>query len=52
MTTENTGVVGVRSAEEVFAALEGLDARCRPFTNEQGLLEAYRWAVGARTAHR
>ncbi|MEU8927950.1 hypothetical protein AB0D10_44820 [Kitasatospora sp. NPDC048545] len=51
MTTENTAVVGVRSAEEVFAALDGLDARCRPFTDyEQGLLEAYRWAVGTRTA--
>ncbi|MEU9047168.1 MULTISPECIES: hypothetical protein [unclassified Kitasatospora] len=49
MTEENTAVVGVRSAQEVFAALEGLDARCRPFTEyEQGLLEAYRWAVGAR----
>ncbi|WP_153466775.1 hypothetical protein [Streptomyces kaniharaensis] len=51
MATENAAVVGVRSAEEVFAALEGLDARDRPFTEyERGLLEAYRWAVGARTA--
>ncbi|MEU6969426.1 hypothetical protein AB0A71_17090 [Kitasatospora aureofaciens] len=51
MTTENTTVVGVRSAEEVFTALEELDARCRPFTDyEQGLLEAYRWAVGTRTS--
>ncbi|WP_346148550.1 hypothetical protein [Kitasatospora cinereorecta] len=49
--TENTAVVGVRSAEEVFAALEELDARCRPFTEyEQGPLEAYRWAAGALTA--
>ncbi|GAA2780850.1 hypothetical protein GCM10010505_06660 [Kitasatospora aburaviensis] len=44
-------MVGVRSAEEAFTALDELDARCRPFTDyEQGLLEAYRWAVGARTA--
>ncbi|MGW4895704.1 hypothetical protein ACWEQL_26105 [Kitasatospora sp. NPDC004240] len=51
MTTQNTTVVGVRSAQEVFAALDGLDARCRPSTDyEQGLLEAYRWAVGMRTA--
>ncbi|MEV0537872.1 hypothetical protein [Kitasatospora sp. NPDC050463] len=51
MTTENTAVVGVRSAEEVFTALEVLDARCRPFSDyEQGLLEAYRWAVGTWTA--
>ncbi|MCG6494383.1 hypothetical protein [Kitasatospora sp. A2-31] len=50
MTMENTVVVGVRSAEEVFGALEEVDARRRPFTGyEQGLLEAYRWAVGTRS---
>lgn len=44
-----TMVVGVRAADEVFAALEELSTRRRPWTAfEQGLLQAYRWAVGTR----
>ncbi|GJF33393.1 hypothetical protein KNE206_60930 [Kitasatospora sp. NE20-6] len=50
MTTEGmTLVVGVRTADEVFAALEELSTCRRPWTAfEQGLLHAYRWAVGTR----
>ncbi|MBD0690769.1 hypothetical protein BG452_32420 [Streptomyces sp. CBMA123] len=41
--------VGVRSAEEVFAALEEVGGRREPWTGyEHGLLEAFRWAVGAQ----
>ncbi|MFB7676560.1 hypothetical protein ACFC26_34655 [Kitasatospora purpeofusca] len=47
MTTENAAVVGVRSTEEVFIALEEVAVRRRPLTGyEQGLLLAYQWAVG------
>ncbi|MGW6915615.1 hypothetical protein ACWGB8_17615 [Kitasatospora sp. NPDC054939] len=50
MTTDETAaVVGVRPASEVFAALEELSIRRRPWTDyEQGMLHAYRWAVGTR----
>ncbi|MGW6915940.1 hypothetical protein ACWGB8_19310 [Kitasatospora sp. NPDC054939] len=58
MTTEGTTTaVGVRAADEVFAALEELSTRRSPWTPyEQGMLHAYRWAVGTRdvapvTAH-
>ncbi|GAA4831103.1 hypothetical protein GCM10023235_01500 [Kitasatospora terrestris] len=41
--------MGVRTADEVFAALEELSMCRRPWTDfEQGLLQAYRWAVGSR----
>ncbi|MFD8695453.1 hypothetical protein [Kitasatospora purpeofusca] len=50
MTTEDeTAVVGVRAVDELFAALEELSMRRRPWTAyEQGMLESYRWAVGAQ----
>lgn len=49
MTTDDTVLVGVRSADEVFAALDEVNGRSRPWTGyERGLLEAYRWAVGAQ----
>ncbi|MGW4895391.1 hypothetical protein ACWEQL_24445 [Kitasatospora sp. NPDC004240] len=49
MTTEDAVLVGVRSADEVFTALEEFGVSPRPFTGyAEGLLEAYRWAVGAR----
>ncbi|MFJ9776334.1 hypothetical protein ACIRVF_34725 [Kitasatospora sp. NPDC101157] len=38
--------VGVRSVEEVFAALDAVSAPRTGF--ERGLLGAYRWAVGAQ----
>ncbi|MGW4895385.1 hypothetical protein ACWEQL_24410 [Kitasatospora sp. NPDC004240] len=52
MTTEGTTtVVGVRATDEVHAALEDLSTRRRPWTTyEQGMLHAYRWAVGTRAA--
>ncbi|MER7668119.1 hypothetical protein ABTY61_06595 [Kitasatospora sp. NPDC096128] len=49
MASDDTTVVGVRSAEEVFAALEDVGGRRRPWSGyEHGLLGAYRWAVGAQ----
>ncbi|MGW6918283.1 hypothetical protein ACWGB8_31395 [Kitasatospora sp. NPDC054939] len=48
-TEDDTMLVGVRSADEVFAALEEANGRRRPWTGyEHGLLGAYRWAVGAQ----
>ncbi|MFF9644377.1 hypothetical protein [Kitasatospora aureofaciens] len=47
MASEDTAVVvGVRSVDEVFAALDEVNAPRTGF--EQGLLDAYRWAVGAQ----
>ncbi|MEU9048098.1 MULTISPECIES: hypothetical protein [unclassified Kitasatospora] len=50
MASEDTTAVavGVRSVDEVFAALETVNAPRTGF--EHGLLEAYRWAVGAQGA--
>ncbi|MEU9048298.1 MULTISPECIES: hypothetical protein [unclassified Kitasatospora] len=48
MASEDTTAVavGVRSVDEVFAALDAVNV---PRTGvERGLLEAYRWAVGAQ----
>ncbi|MFD0279867.1 hypothetical protein ACFVHB_39065 [Kitasatospora sp. NPDC127111] len=51
MTADETTMVavGVRSAAEVFAALERANSRRPPWTRyDHGVVGAYRWAVGAQ----
>ncbi|MFJ6619690.1 hypothetical protein ACIQOW_19205 [Kitasatospora sp. NPDC091335] len=52
MTSDETiPAVGVRPLDEVFAAIDGVNRRPRPWTGfEHGVLGAYRWAAGAQVA--
>ncbi|MFE7634218.1 hypothetical protein ACWDD9_32550 [Kitasatospora sp. NPDC001119] len=52
MTSDETvPAVGVRPLDEVFAAIDKVNRRPRPWTGfEHGVLGAYRWAAGAQVA--
>ncbi|MBO1413285.1 hypothetical protein [Streptomyces sp. FH025] len=53
MTSDETTVpaVGVRPLDEVFDAIATANRRPQPWTGfDHGVLEAYRWAVGAQVA--
>ncbi|MGW3074642.1 MULTISPECIES: hypothetical protein [unclassified Kitasatospora] len=52
MTSDETvPPVGVRPVDEVFAAIDKVNRRPRPWSGfEHGVLGAYRWAAGAQIA--